>query len=302
VEKDCGVKPPKAKAVTGHRTPKGSRQNMTINPTLSEWLNLIFRWVHVFAGIMWVGTTYYFTWLDARLTEEEKAVANTAGAAQIWMVHSGGFYVVEKRKVPDLASRTLHWFRWEAGTTWLSGMALLILLYYLGGGALVDADVSDISVNAAIAIGVGVLVAGWLVYDLMMISPLGKNEKVFAVIAYLMLVGITYGLTRYLSGRAAYIHVGAMMGTIMAANVWMRILPAQKKMIAAINEGRKPDDALSAQAKLRSKQNTFMAVPLVFLMISNHFPGVTYGDRYNWAILAVLILVGWIAAKFIRRA
>ena len=114
--------------------------------------------------------------------------------------------------------------------------------------------------------------------------------------------GSAYGLTRVLSGRAAYIHVGAMFGTIMAANVWMHILPAQKKMIAALNEGRKPDDALSAQAKLRSKQNTFMAVPVVFIMISNHFPGVTYGDRYNWAVLSVLILLGWVAAKFIRRA
>jgi len=275
---------------------------MTINPTLSEWLNLIFRWVHVFAGIMWVGTTYYFTWLDARLSEEEKAVANTGTPAQIWMVHSGGFYVVEKRKVPDLLSRKLHWFRWEAGTTWLSGMALLIVVYYLGGGALVDPDVSDISVGTATALGVGLLIVGWIVYDLMMISPLGKNEKAFAVIAYLIVVGITYQLTHMLSGRAAYIHVGAMFGTIMAANVWMRILPAQKKMIAAIKEGQKPDDALSAQAKLRSKQNTFMAVPVVFIMISNHFPGATYGDRYNWAVLAVLILAGWIAAKFIRRA
>lgn len=273
-----------------------------LHPTISEWLNLIFRWVHVFAGIMWVGTTYYFTWLDARLTEEEKAVANTGDAAQIWMVHSGGFYVVEKRKVPDLASRTLHWFRWEAGTTWLSGMALMVVIFYLGGGALIDPDVRDISVGAAVALGVGVLIVGGIVYDLLMLSPLGKNEKAFAVVAYILLVGVSYGLTRYLSARAAYIHVGAMMGTIMAANVWMHILPAQKKMIAAINEGRKPDDALSAQAKLRSKQNTFMAVPLVFLMISNHFPGVTYGDQYNWAILAVLILVGWVAAKFIRRA
>jgi len=273
-----------------------------INPTLSEWLNLVFRWVHVFAGIMWVGTTYYFTWLDARLSEEEKAVANTGTPAQIWMVHSGGFYVVEKRKVPDLLSRKLHWFRWEAGTTWLSGMALLITVYYLGGGALVDQDVSDISVGAATALGIGLLIVGWIVYDLMMISPLGKNEKAFALIAYLLVVGITYQLTRVFSGRAAYIHVGAMFGTIMAANVWMRILPAQKKMIAAINEGLKPDDALSAQAKLRSKQNTFMAVPVVFLMISSHFPGATYGDRYNWAVLAVLILAGWIAAKFIRRA
>lgn len=273
-----------------------------IDPTISEWLNLIFRWIHVFAGIMWVGTTYYFTWLDARLTEEEKAVANTGTPAQIWMVHSGGFYVVEKRKVPDLVSRTLHWFRWEAGTTWLSGMALLIILYYLGGGALIDPDVYDLSLTKAVGLGIGLLLAGWIIYDLIMISPLGKNEKLVAVIFYALLVATAYGLTLVFSGRAAYIHLGAMMGTIMAANVWMRILPAQKKMIAAINEGRKPDDALSAQAKLRSKQNTFMAVPVVFIMISNHFPGVTYGERYNWAILAVLILVGWVAAKFIRRA
>lgn len=273
-----------------------------IDPTISEWLNLIARWIHVFAGIMWVGTTYYFTWLDARLSEEEKAVANTGSAAQIWMVHSGGFYVVEKRKIPDELSRKLHWFRWEAGTTWLSGMALLIIVFYLGGGALVDADVSSISVNAAIALGVGVLVVGWIVYDLLMLSPLGKNEKLFAVLAYIIIVALTYGLTRVLSGRAAYIHVGAMFGTIMAANVWMRILPAQKKMIEAIKAGRKPDDALSGQAKLRSKQNTFMAVPVVFIMISSHFPGVTYGERNNWLILAILILAGWIAAKFIRRA
>ena len=275
---------------------------MSINPTLSEWLNLILRWIHVFAGIMWVGTTYYFTWLDARLSEEEKAVANTGETAQIWMVHSGGFYVVEKRKVPDLVSRTLHWFRWEAGTTWLSGFALLVLVYYVGGGALVDTDVRDISVGAAIGVGIGVLIVGWIIYDLMMLSPLRKNEQAFAVIAYLMIVGTTYGLTHVFSGRAAYIHVGALFGTIMAANVWMRILPAQKKMIAALNAGQKPDDALSAQAKLRSKQNTFMAVPVVFIMISNHFPAVAYGDQYNWAVLAVLILLGWVAAKFIRRA
>ena len=275
---------------------------MTIDPTLSEWLNLIVRWVHVFAGIMWIGTTYYFTWLDARLTEEEQAVANTGNTAQVWMVHSGGFYVVEKRKMPDLLSRKLHWFRWEAASTWLSGMLLLVVVYYLGGGALVDRDVSNISVGAAVALGVGLLVVGWLVYDLMMISPLGKNEKAFAVIAYLIVVALTYGLTRALSGRAAYIHVGAMLGTIMAANVWMRILPAQGKMIAAIKEGRQVDQALAAQAKFRSKQNTFMAVPVVFIMISNHFPSATYGDRYNWAILSVLILLGWGAAKFIRRA
>ena len=275
---------------------------MILDPTLSEWLNLILRWTHVFAGIMWVGTTYYFTWLDARLTEEEKAVATTGAAAQIWMVHSGGFYVVEKRKIPDLASRHLHWFRWEAGMTWLSGFALLILIYYLGGGALIDPDVREMSLGVAVASAIGIILACGIVYDVMMQTPLGRNEKLFAVVAYVLIVLVAFGLTNIFSARAAYIHLGAIFGTIMAANVWMHILPAQKKMIAALNDGRIADERLSAQAKLRSKQNTFMAVPVVFMMISNHFPGVTYGDRYNWIILSILVLVGWIAAKFIRRA
>ena len=275
---------------------------MILDPTLSEWLNLLLRWIHVFAGIMWVGTTYYFTWLDARLTEEEKATLNTGTPAQVWMVHSGGFYVVERRKIPDLVSRTLHWFRWEAGMTWLSGFALLVLIYYLGGGALIDPDVRDLSLGVAVALGIGVIFACGFVYDMMMLSPLGRNEKLFAAIAYVLIVVVAFGLTSVFSARAAYIHLGAIFGTIMAANVWMHILPSQKRMIAALKEGRKPDERLSAQAKLRSKQNTFMAVPVVFIMISNHFPGVTYGDRYNWIILSVLVLLGWIAAKFIRRA
>jgi uncharacterized membrane protein len=275
---------------------------MNIDPTLSEWLNVLFRWTHVFAGIMWVGTTYYFTWLDARLTEEEKAAAATGATPQVWMVHSGGFYVVERRKTPDLASRTLHWFRWEAGMTWLSGFALLVLVYYLGGGALIDTDVYDISPGWAVALGIGVILASGLVYDVMMASPLGRHEKAFTAIAYVLIVALAYGLTHVFSARAAYIHLGAIFGTIMAANVWMHILPSQRKMIAALNEGRKPDERLSARAKLRSKQNTFMAVPVVFIMISNHYPGVTYGDRNNWIILSALVLAGWIAAKFIRRA
>ena len=271
-----------------------------LDPTLSEWLNLLFRWMHVFAGIMWVGTTYYFTWLDARLTEEEKAALNTGHAAEVWMVHSGGFYVVERRKTPDLVSRTLHWFRWEAGITWLSGFALLVLLYYLGGGLLLEPE-STISVPVAVAIGIGIIVGCGVVYDVMMASPLGRHEKLFAVIAYVLIVAVSFGMTRVFTGRAAYIHLGAIFGTIMAANVWMHILPSQRRMIAALKEGRKPDEKLAARAKLRSKQNTFMVVPVVFIMISNHFPG-TYGEHYNWIILSVLVLVGWIAAKFIRRA
>jgi uncharacterized membrane protein len=275
---------------------------LQLDPTLNEWLNLLFRWVHVFAGIMWVGTTYYFTWLDARLSEEEKAFASTNTIPQVWMVHSGGFYVVERRKVPDLVARTLHWFRWEAAVTWLSGLALLILIFYLGGGALVDPDIRNMSVGVAVLIGIAVLVIGWIVYDLMMLSPLGRNEKVFAVIAYVLIVALSYALTHIFSGRAAYIHVGAMFGTIMFGNVWQRILPAQRLMIAALKKGEKPDVNLGAQAKLRSKQNTFMAVPVVFIMISNHYPGVTYGEKNNWLILSGLVLLGWIAAKFIRRA
>lgn len=275
---------------------------MILDPTLSEWLNLLIRWTHVFAAIMWVGTTYYFTWLDARLSEEEKAVAATGEMAQLWMVHSGGFYVVEKRKVPDLVSRTLHWFRWEAAMTWLSGFALLIVVYYLGGGALIDRDVYDLSLGSAVAIGIGIIIVSGVVYDVMMASPLARYEREFAVIAYVLIVALAYGLTHVFSGRAAYIHLGAIFGTIMAANVWLHILPAQRKMIVALNAGRKPDEQLSARSKLRSKQNTFMAVPVVFIMISNHYPGVTYGEHNNWLILSGLVLAGWIAAKFIRRA
>lgn len=275
---------------------------MTINSILNEWLSPIARWVHVFAGIMWVGTTYYFTWLDARLSEEEKALANTGNSAQIWMVHSGGFYVVEKRKVPDELSRKLHWFRWEAATTWLSGFALLVVTYYLGGSGLIDPYEAKISLGTAVGIGVGVLVIGWLVYDLLMISPLGRHEKKFAAVAYVLIVAISYGLSQVFAGRGVFIHVGAMFGTIMAANVWMRILPAQRKMIDAIMAGQKPDEKLAAQAKLRSKQNTFMAVPVVFLMLSgSHFSGNITGG-FDWVYLAILIPVGWLAAKFIRRA
>jgi uncharacterized membrane protein len=268
---------------------------------LSEWLNLAVRWIHVFAGILWIGQTYLFTWLDGRLTAEEQAATRGNAAAQVWMVHSGGFYVVEKRKVPELLPGKLHWFRWEAALTWLSGMVLLVIVYYMGG-VLVDDSVARIGVGTGIAIGIGLLIITWVIYDQMGQSPVGKSESLFAVVSFLLIVGIAYGLTRVLSGRAAYIHVGAMFGTLMTANVWMRILPAQRKMVAALKEGRKPDAALAARAKLRSKHNTYMVVPVVFIMLSNHFPTATYGNTYNWIILAVLVLVGWGAARIIRNA
>ncbi len=275
---------------------------MRLPTYLGEWINLAGRWFHVFAAILWVGTTYYFTWLDARFQEEERAARGNEAkgdGAEVWMVHSGGFYQVLKRKQPSLSK--LHWFRWEAALTWLSGMVLLIFVYYLGGG-MVDTDVWDVSERTASLVGLGSLALSWVVYDLLVQSPLGRNEKGFAVAAFVLVVGLIYLLTHTMSGRAAYLHLGAAFGTIMVANVWMRILPAQRRMIAATKEGRAPDEGDAARAKLRSKHNTFMAVPVVFTMISNHYPSGATTRGYHWLVLTVLVLVGWVAAKFIRRA
>ncbi len=272
-----------------------------MDPTLNEWINLALRWFHVFAGILWIGQTYFFAWLDGRLTEQENA-ARSPGAAKpgVWMVHSGGFYVVEKQKGVELQPRTLHWFKWEAALTWLSGMLLLGLIYHMGG-LMVDAD-SGISVGRAAGIGTLAIILGWVVYDLLWISPLGKSEALGALVCYGLLVALTYGLTQVMSGRAAYMHIGAVMGTIMTANVWMRIIPAQRRMVAAVREGRAPDPKLAARAKQRSRHNTFMVIPVVLIMISNHYPVATYGSSYNWLALAALILVGWAAAALIRRS
>ncbi len=267
----------------------------------SEWANLILRWVHVFAGILWVGTTYYFTWLDGRFSEIEKVEGSGSAKPQVWMEHSGGFYVVEKLKTPALLPGKLHWFRYEALLTWISGSLLLGVVYY-GGGALLDPDVARLTPWQGVGIGIGAIVVSWEVYDLLWNSPLAKNEAVGAAISYSLIVVAAYGLSRVFSGRGAYIHVGAILGTLMTFNVWMRILPAQKKMVAALAAGRPPDLTLGARAKQRSKHNTFMVVPVVLLMLSNHFPTATYGNAYAWQILAVLVLVGWAAAAWIRRA
>ncbi len=266
--------------------------------SIREWLNLGVRWFHVFAGILWVGQTYYFTWLDGQFA---KVVKGGAGGtpASVWMVHSGGFYTVEKQKSLGVGPGQVRWFRWEALLTWSSGMLLLFLVYYLSSG-LIDPDVADISQVRGIAIGLAVLAGGWLIYDVAVRSFLAKSEAVFVAFCFIMTAAISWVLLHVFSARAAYIHVGAMFGTIMTANVWFRILPAQRKMIAAAAAGAKFDVLLGAQAKLRSKHNTFLAVPVVFLMISNHFPVATYGDTHSWVVLVALIVVGWAAAKVIR--
>lgn len=268
--------------------------------SIREWLNLSLRWIHVFAGIMWVGQTYYFTWLDGQFNRLEKQVDGVASPS-VWMVHSGGFYAVEKRKSLGVSAEQVRSFRWEAAMTWLFGMLLLVLVYYVGAG-LIDPDVADISKTAGIAIGIGAILAGWIIYDLAVRSPLSRSPGAFLLFAFVATTAASWGLLHVFSGRAAFIHLGAMFGTIMTVNVWSRILPAQRKMLAAASAGAKFDPALGAQAKLRSKHNTFMAVPVVFLMLSNHYPVATYGNRYNWYVVMALVLIGWAVAKIIREA
>ena len=243
-----------------------------------EWLNLAIRWTHVFAGIMWIGQTYFFTWLDHTMHRE----------GDVWMVHSGGFYVVQKQGAGVLLPKTLHWFKWEAAATWISGFLLFILVYYEGG----------LMSRKEAALSIALLVTGWFVYDTLWLWI--RNEMAGVVISYALLVAAIYAFTRLFNGRAAYMQTGAMLGTFMAANVWIRILPGQRRIIAAAQSGIQPDLRLAERAKLRSKQNTFMVVPVVFLMISNHFPVATYGNSYNWIVLAALVLVGWGAAAIIR--
>lgn len=260
-----------------------------MNYVVNEWLNLAVRWTHVFAAIMWVGQTYFFTWLDHAFQSEK----------QIWMVHSGGFYIVDKQKRPELLNQTLHWFKWEAAFTWASGIVLLILVYY-GGGIMVDDSVHTMSNMTAVMISLGMIVVGWFVYDFLWISPLAKHEAAGTVISYILLLGTIIASTRLFSGRAAYMQIGAMLGTFMAFNVWVRIIPAQQQLIKAVKAGTEPNMRLADLAKQRSKQNTFIVLPVVFIMISNHFPVATYGNQYNWLVLAVLVLVGWGVAKIIR--
>ena len=270
----------------------------------NEWIKLILRWVHVFAGIMWVGTTYFFTWLDGRFVELEKQAKEGGNPEKnVWMVHSGGFYLVEKQKVPNVMPEKLHWFRWEAAITWMSGILLFLLVFYHGRLMVMvnlDGEVARISHAGAVWLSVGLLVISVPFYDLIMVRIL-KNEFIGVIVSFLVVTALSWFLMRYFEGRAAYLQLGAMFGTIMVANVWMRILPAQRRMVAALKAGQEPNQAEALHAKNCSKHNTFLAVPVVFLMISNHFPHITYGNRhYGWLILSCLVLAGWGAVKLIR--
>ena len=266
-----------------------------------DWLNIALRWTHLIVGIGWIGTSLYFMWLDAALIRTNLPRPDLEGYA--WLLHSGGFYIVERRKLPpgQLPS-PIHWFKWEAALTFLTGFPLLILVYYITGGVyLVDPAVSSITPGRAIMLGVGLLIVSWIVYDLLWTSPLARGAgRAAIVLSWGLLFAVVYGLTHVLSGRAAFIHTGAMLGTIMAANVWMRIMPAQRDQIAAATAGRTPDPTLSSRAKQRSTHNSYVTFPVIFMMLSNHYP-LTYGHPLNWLVLSLLIVVG-VAARQILLA
>ena len=256
-----------------------------------DWVNLVVRWVHLTAGIAWIGSSFYFIWLDQQLTKPDPARLAVEG--EVWMVHSGGFYRVEKRRIaPNEMPAVLHWFRWEAMLTWATGLLLLVVVYYLTGGALlVDPAVSGLSIVQATLLASGTLVAGWFVYDALWRSPLAAPEGVGAVLSLVLLGGVTLLFYGTLSGRAAYIHVGSLLGTLMVANVWRVILPAQQQMIDATRRGESPDVSLGEHAKRRSVHNSYMTLPVLFLMLSSHFPQ-TYGHRLGWLILVLLSVAG----------
>src|SRR5207245_960534 len=206
----------------------------TIDLLILDWLNIGLRWVHLIAGIGWLGTSLYFMWLDAALIRTDPPRGDVEG--HTWLLHSGGFYLVERRTLPpgQLPS-PIHWFKWEAAMTWLTGFPLLVLVYYLTRGVyLVEPTVSAITPGQAVALGIGVLIVGWAVYDLLWSSPLARGSgRAAVIVSWVLLLAVVYALTHVLSGRAAYIHTGAMLGTIMVANVWMRIVPAQRELVAA---------------------------------------------------------------------
>lgn len=259
-----------------------------------DWLNLLVRWLHVIAGVAWIGASFYFIWLDDHLAAPKDPADDAKGVGgEVWSVHGGGFYHAQKYKVaPQQLPERLHWFKWEAYTTWLSGIFLTALVYWYGAEVyLIDRSVAELSVPAAVGIAVAFIAGGWLVYDLLCKSPLARDERVFAVVLLFLSSALAWGLCQLFGGRGAYIHFGAVLGTIMVANVFFVIIPGQKKMVAAAARGEAPDPAPGVRAKQRSVHNTYFTLPVLFVMTSNHF-AMVYGHAYNWLILIGVSLAG----------
>ncbi len=256
---------------------------------VAEWGQLLVRWTHVIAGIMWIGASFYFIFLENHL-ERTRGVRDEL-AGYLWAVHGGGFYHVEKYKgAPARLPDKLHWFKYEAYFTWLSGVSLLVMVYYADARSfLIDPAVADLPLPAALAIGVGALVAGWFVYDALCRSPLIERPRAFAAAGFLLLAALVFALTHLLSGRAAYLHVGAVIGTLMAGNVFFVIIPSQRALVRAARTGCPVDPALGRRAGLRSLHNNYLTLPVVFTMISPHFPS-TFAHPQRAAVLLALIL------------
>ncbi len=256
---------------------------------LMEWLNIIIRVMHFTFGIAWIGASFYFVFFENALNRTENVRDELAG--NLWAVHGGGFYYLEKYKVaPKTIPKHLHWFKYEAYFTWLSGFALLFVVYYFNASALlIDKNVLDMSSLAGISIGIGSFIVGWIIYDLLCKSPLIKKPFLFATLGFALLVGFAYFYTQVFSSRAAYIHFGAMIGSIMVANVFFVIIPSQKAMVKAAKENKPLDPQLGKNALARSLHNNYFTLPVLFVMVSNHFPS-TFGYKYPWLILAVISL------------
>lgn len=260
-----------------------------------EWLNLVLRWLHLIFGIAWIGSSFFFVWLDNSL----RANAKEGVLGETWMVHGGGFYFAEKyATAPAHMPAELHWFKYESYFTWLSGFLLLAVLYYAGADLyLIDPKVLGLSRMEAIGFSLASLGLGWVAYDLLCRSPIGKSTALLALTGFVLLVAASYGYTKLFSARAAYVHVGALIGTIMTANVFFVIIPNQKIAVAALLRGERPDPMLGYQAKQRSLHNNYLTLPVLFAMISNHYP-ITYGHPYGWGILAGVIVVGFLVRHF----
>ena len=263
----------------------------------TEWLSLIFRWLHVVAAMGWIGSSFYFIALDLSLKPGQGLPDGVKGEA--WQVHGGGFYRIVKYLVaPASMPDELTWFKWEAYTTWLSGFVLVVIVYYLEADLfLVDKSVMDLTATQAALFSLGSLVLAWLLYEVACRSGLARHELPFAIGGYLFLVGLTYAFTHVLSGRGAFNQIGAIIGTIMVANVFATIIPNQKKIVAALIMGDTPDPRWGAWGKERSLHNNYLTLPVIVLMISNHYP-LLFGTRYNWAIVAIVLALGPVIRHF----
>jgi uncharacterized membrane protein len=264
---------------------------------LAESASAILRWLHVIAGIAWIGSSFYFIHLDLSLRPRPGLPPGVKGDE--WQVHGGGFYHMMKYLVaPAQMPDSLTWFKWEAYTTWLSGFALLVLVYYLGADLfLIDKSVLDLTAVQAAVIAFLSLAVAWLAYEGLCRSPLGNHEVALALVGYVFLVALTFGFTHVFSGRGAFTQIGALIGTIMVANVFVIIIPYQKKSVAAMLAGKEPDPRWGALGKQRSVHNNYLTLPVVFLMLSNHYP-LFYATRFNWLIVAIVLAIGPVIRHF----